>query len=89
MPCCPYGQAAVPDKNAKSLVSLATDKKHFWRPNGVTMVSAQDEHFDPTNALGGGALWLYWSSLIGEALALDRRTHKNGRYAQRIAEDAG
>ncbi len=60
--------ANIPAERADELVTLLTDKKNFWRPNGVTMVSAQDSHFDPSNADGGGAVWPYWFTLIGEGL---------------------
>lgn len=54
--------------HAKSLVKLATDESHFMRPNGLTMVSAQDADFSPSNASGGGGIWMYWLSLIGEGM---------------------
>lgn len=54
--------------HAKSLVKFVTDKNHFLRPNGITMVSAEDKDFDPSNANGGGGIWMYWLSLIGEGL---------------------
>ncbi len=53
---------------AKALVKLATDDSHFMRPNGLTMVSAQDKNFDPSNGNGGGGIWMYWLSLIGEGM---------------------
>ena len=53
---------------AKSLVKLATDEQHFMRRNGLTMVSAQDRDFDASNANGGGGIWMYWLSLVGEGM---------------------
>jgi len=53
---------------AKALVALAMDEEHFMRPNGLTMVSAQDSDFDPSNANGGGGIWMYWLSLVGEGM---------------------
>ncbi|MGB1286386.1 MAG: MGH1-like glycoside hydrolase domain-containing protein [Aggregatilineales bacterium] len=74
----PLWSGAIPAENIDALVKLITDKKQFWRQNGVTMVSAKDPHFDPANALGGGALWLYWSALIGEALLKTDHYKKTG-----------
>ncbi len=65
----------LPAEQAKSLIKLVTDKTHFWRPNGVTMVSAQDARFDASNARGGGGLWLYWAALLAEGL-LQHGEHK-------------
>lgn len=59
---------SLPDKQAQALIKLVTDSQHFWRPNGVTMVSAQDARFDASNAKGGGGVWLYWVALIAEGL---------------------
>lgn len=38
------------------------------RPNGITMTHIDDVHFDSTNAEGAGGVWLYWQTLLGEAL---------------------
>jgi hypothetical protein len=54
---------------AAALVKLALDEGHFLRPRGLTMVSASDRNFDPANARGGGGIWMYWLSLIGEGMA--------------------
>lgn len=59
----------LPPGRAKALVDLALDEAHFLRPNGLTMVSASDRNFDPSNARGGGGIWMYWLSLIGEGMA--------------------
>ena len=58
----------LPKERAAALVELALDEAHFLRPNGVTMVSASDRDFDPSNARGGGGIWMYWLSLIGEGM---------------------
>ena len=58
----------LPIERAAPLVELALDEAHFLRPNGVTMVSAGDRSFDPSNARGGGGIWMYWLSLIGEGM---------------------
>lgn len=54
--------------NAKALMKLVMDEQHFMRPNGITMVSAQDKDFAPSNSGGGGGIWMYWLSLIGEGM---------------------
>lgn len=59
----------LPPERAQALVDLALDEAHFLRPNGLTMVSASDRNFDPSNARGGGGIWMYWLSLIGEGMA--------------------
>ncbi len=59
----------LPPERAKALVDLALDEAHFLRLNGLTMVSASDRNFDPSNARGGGGIWMYWLSLIGEGMA--------------------
>ncbi len=55
-------------KRAKEVIRLLKDEQHFWRPNGISMTSAQDPQFDPSNANGGGGVWLFWQTLLGEAL---------------------
>ncbi len=55
-------------ERAAALVALALDEAQFFRPNGLTMVSAADRNFDPSNARGGGGIWMYWLSLIGEGM---------------------
>ena len=55
-------------EQAASLARLALDEEHFLRPNGLTMVSAADRNFDASNARGGGGIWMYWLSLVGEGL---------------------
>ncbi|MDE2775385.1 MAG: hypothetical protein OXI77_05540 [Chloroflexota bacterium] len=59
----------LPQERRAALVELALDEARFLRPNGLTMVSASDRDFDPSNARGGGGIWMYWISLIGEGMA--------------------
>ena len=40
----------LPQARREALVELALDEAHFLRPNGLTMVSARDRNFDPSNA---------------------------------------
>lgn len=64
----PLWTGRLPAGHAKSLAELAMDANHFMRPNGLTMVSARDKNFDPSNARGGGGIWMHWLSLTGEGL---------------------
>ena len=64
----PLWTGRLPKDHAKSLVKLAMDDKHFLRPNGLTMVSAEDPDFSPSNASGGGGIWMYWLSLVAEGM---------------------
>ena len=50
----------LPPGRAAALAALALDEAHFLRPNGLTMVSASDRNFDPSNARGGGGIWMFW-----------------------------
>jgi hypothetical protein len=58
--------ADIPQKEAAVLAKLALSKD-FNHANGLSM-SHRDNHFDPSNAEGAGGAWLYWQSLLGEAL---------------------
>lgn len=61
----PLALGGISQERAETLVKLLTDKRHFWRTNGVAMTSAQDASFAPD---GCGSVWLYWVTLIGEGL---------------------
>ena len=50
----PLWSGRLSKARAAMLTELALDEKHFLRQNGLTMVSASDRHFDPSNARGGG-----------------------------------
>lgn len=64
----PLISGVVPAAKTKQLVSLALDKKHFLRPNGITMTDTATSKFDPTSADGAGGVWLCCQTLLGEAL---------------------
>ncbi len=64
----PLWTASISLEHASALTDLLTNPKHFWRDSGATMNSATDANFDPTNANGSGGVWLYWLTLMGEAL---------------------
>ncbi|MCY4247001.1 MAG: hypothetical protein OXE95_05415 [Chloroflexi bacterium] len=58
----------LPKQRADALVALAQDEQRFLRPNGLSMTSASDQDFDPSNARGGGGIWLFWQALLGEGM---------------------
>jgi len=58
----------LPQDRIEALVKLVSDEAHFWQPNGLTLVPASDPNYDPASARGGGGVWLYWVTLIGEGL---------------------
>lgn len=64
LPLC----ADVASDNVAALVKRVTDKKQFLRPNGITMIPANDSRFDPSNANGAGGVWPYWNALLIEGL---------------------
>ncbi len=64
----PLWTGALPKDRAAALVKIALDEKHFLRPNGITMVSVSDANFDASNARGGGGIWMFWLSLVGEGM---------------------
>ncbi len=64
----PLWSAGIPPEHAKALIDLLVDSHHFWHSSGISMNSAQDAHYDPTNANGSGGIWPFWVTLLGEAL---------------------
>jgi hypothetical protein len=62
----PLWSVGITPERAGVLVDLLSQQ--FLRPNGVTMVSAKDPDFDPSNANGPGGIWPFWLTLTGEAL---------------------
>jgi mannosylglycerate hydrolase MGH1-like protein len=64
----PLWATGIPADHAGAILNLLTSPEHFWRKSGVSMNSAQDSRFDPSNANGSGAVWPFWVTLIGEAL---------------------
>jgi hypothetical protein len=64
----PLASRGLKKVRAKELVQLLKDEAHFWRPNGITMTSTQDAHYDPANANGSGGVWAFWVTLFGESL---------------------
>ncbi|PJF40541.1 MAG: hypothetical protein D6737_01595 [Chloroflexi bacterium] len=73
----------LPQERADALKKLMTDPAHFWRQNGVAMTSAQDDAFDPSNADGSGAVWLFWQTILGEGLL----THNAHTHAFELLEN--
>ncbi len=64
----PLWTGRLSSERAAALVEMALDEAHFLRPNGLTMVSAGDRNYDPSNARGGGGIWLYWLTLVCEGM---------------------
>ena len=69
---------------ARALVKLALDETHFLRANGITMVSASDRSYDPSNAKGGGGIWMFWQALVGEGMAASGFRAETTALLQRI-----
>jgi hypothetical protein len=59
---------AEPPTEKRALLIRTLSEPHFLRPNGVSMVSAQDPNFDPSSANGGGGVWPFFVTLLGEGL---------------------
>ncbi len=64
----PLWTGLLAQDRASALVECALDESQFFCPNGITMVSQRDPNFDPSNARGGGGIWMYFLSLIGEGM---------------------
>jgi hypothetical protein len=62
----PLWSVGIGGERAGALVKLLSQQ--FLRPNGVTMASANDPSFDPSNANGPGGIWPFWLTLMGEGL---------------------
>ena len=80
---------SLPQERAAALVELALDEAHFLRPNGLTMVSASDRNFDPSNARGGGGIWMYWLSLIGEGMVAAGFRREATALVKRVLDGLG
>ena len=64
----PLWSGRLSPERATALADLALDESRFLQPNGLTMVSAGDRNYDPSNARGGGGIWIYWLTLVCEGL---------------------
>ncbi|MCA0453341.1 MAG: hypothetical protein LCI00_05140 [Chloroflexi bacterium] len=64
----PLWSAGLPAEHMAELITLLKNPDLFWRASGVSMNAADDANYDPRNALGSGGVWLYWLTLVGEAL---------------------
>ncbi len=79
----PLWTGRLPQQRAEALLALALDEAHFLRANGLSMVSAADPDFDPSNARGGGGIWMFWQALLGEgSLAAGFRAESTALYQQ-------
>ena len=73
-------------ERARQLVDLAMDESHFLRSNGITMVSARDRHYDPSNARGGGGIWLYWLTLVCQGMHRAGYTQDATQVLERVLD---
>lgn len=80
----PLWAVDIPPEQAQSLLALLTNPDHFWRANGISMNSAKDPAFDPSNASGSGGVWLFWLTLLGEALIESGQIENAAELVQRI-----
>ena len=80
----PLWSVAAPATAVGEMVKLMTDPTHFWRESGVSMCSAQDELFDPSNAAGPGGVWPFWLTLMGEGLIEAGRSDLAAELLQRL-----
>ncbi|NWG17068.1 MAG: hypothetical protein HXY41_10570 [Chloroflexi bacterium] len=80
----PLWSVGIPQEKTAALESLLTDPAHFWRANGVTMCSAQDANFDPSNTSGSGGVWPFWLTLIGEGLIEYNRAKLAAQLLKRL-----
>ena len=75
----PLWSGRLARERAAALAELALDEARFLRPNGLTMVSADDRNYDPSCARGGGGIWIFWLQLVCEGLL-------NAGYRQEATE---
>ncbi len=80
----PMWTASISLDHMTVLTKLLTNPDYFWRESGVAMNSAQDANFDPKNAEGSGGVWLYWLTLMGEALIESGNMEQATALVQRI-----
>lgn len=80
----PLWAVDIPAEQATTLLSLLTNPEHFWRVSGVSMNSAQDANYDPSNANGSGGVWPFWLTLMGEALIEHGEMEKATELVQRM-----
>ncbi len=64
----PLWTGRLSSERAGATVEMALDEQLFLQPNGITMVSAKDRNYDPSSARGGGGIWMYWLTLVGEGM---------------------
>lgn len=82
----PLWTGRLSPERAAVLVEMALDEGRFLRPNGLTMVSASDRDFDPSNARGGGGIWMYWLTLICEGMIKAGYRQEATRIVKRVLD---
>lgn len=80
----PLWAVDIPTERAQVLLSLLTNPEHFWRASGISMNSAHDANYDPTDANGSGGVWPFWLTLMGEALIEHGEVEKATELVQRL-----
>ncbi len=82
----PLWTGRLSPERAAALADLALDEAHFLQPNGLTMVSAEDRNYDPSNARGGGGIWIYWLTLVCEGLLKAGFRHEATAIVKRLLD---
>ncbi len=82
----PLWTGRLTPQRAAKLVELALNKAHFLQPNGLTMVSASDRNYDPSNARGGGGVWMYWLTLVCEGMLKSGFTSEATEIMKRVLD---
>lgn len=70
----------------EALIALLNDTQHFNQPSGMTIVSAKDRDFDPSSGQGGGGVWAYWLTLVGEGLIESGQTDLARQFLQALLD---
>ncbi len=62
--------AGIPEQErAQRLIEeTILDARRFWRPFGVPSCSALDPAYEDGRSEGAGTVWMFWNTMIGEAL---------------------
>jgi hypothetical protein len=64
----PLWAVDISSEHARAVHALLKDPAHFWRAHGVVMFSAQDSAYRPDKVEFSAGVWLFWQTLMGEAL---------------------
>ncbi len=64
----PLWAVEIDPEHARATHALLKDPAHFWRAHGVVMFSAQDAAYRPEKVEFSAGVWMFWQTLMGEAL---------------------